>query len=413
MPKEITWLEYLASGGYVMSIEHIQQVLQEADLDGWLFYDFRKSNPIAYQILQLPIDTLYTRRWFYFVPAQGTPGALVSAVEPHVLRALPGEQMLFQNWQEMQHQLRALLPSGGRVAMEYSPLNAIPYVSRVDAGTVDLVRSFDVEVVTSANLAQYFISQLSEEQIASHRDAGRRLILAKDTLFAQLGADLQAGLDLNEYAVQQRFVELIQRTGLEIPDDEFPIVAANGNASNPHYEPTALSCSPIKRGDLVLFDFWAKLPGPDAVFGDYTWVAFAGTQDEIPARQREIFEVVRDARDSAIAFVRTSLAAGRSVEGCAVDDVARNVITRAGYGNYFVHRTGHSIGTVLHGNGANVDNFETQDVRTLLPQTLNSIEPGIYLPDFGVRSEVDLLVFEQDVEVTGVPVQNEIFPLLS
>jgi Xaa-Pro dipeptidase len=405
--------DYLASGGYLMTIERIQQVLQQAGLDGWLFYDFRKSNPIAYQILQLPIDTMYTRRWFYFVPAQGTPVAIISAVEPHVLRALPGERVLFQNWQGMHAQLRALLPTPGRVAMEYSPLNAIPYVSRVDAGTVELIRSFGVEVVTSANLAQYFISQLTTEQIATHREAGLRLIAAKNTLFEQLGADLEAGLDLNEYAVQQRFVTLIQQSGLEIPDDEFPIVAVNGNASNPHYEPTASTYSPIRRGDLVLFDFWAKLPGPDAVFGDYTWVAFAGTRAEIPVQQRDVFEVVRDARDSAIAFVRASLVAGRPVEGCAVDDVARNVITKAGYADYFVHRTGHSIGPVLHGNGANVDNFETQDVRTLLPQTLNSIEPGIYLPEFGIRSEVDLLVFEQDVEVTGVPVQNEIFPLLS
>lgn len=396
-----------------MTIERIQQVLQEAGLDGWLFYDFRKSNPIAYQILQLPIDAMYTRRWFYFVPAQGTPVAIISAVEPHVLRSLPGERVLFRNWEGMHTQLRALLPASGRVAMEYSPLNAIPYVSRVDAGTVELIRSFGVDVVTSANLAQYFISQLSVEQIASHREAGHLLIAAKDALFLQLRADLEAGLDLDEYAVQQRFVALIQQAGLEIPDDEFPIVAVNGNASNPHYEPTALTHSPIRRGDLVLFDFWAKLPGPTTVFGDYTWVAFAGTRDDIPAQQSAVFEVVRNARDSAIAFVREGLAAGRPVLGCEVDDVARHIIIKAGYGDYFVHRTGHSIGPVLHGNGANIDNFETQDVRALLPQTLNSIEPGIYLPDFGIRSEVDLLVFERDVEVTGVPAQHEIFPLLS
>ena len=395
-----------------MIIERIQQVLQEAGLDGWLFYDFRKSNPIAYQILQLSTDAMYTRRWFYFVPANGTPIAIISAVESHVLSSLPGERILFQNWQELHTQLRAILPPQGRVAMEYSPLNAIPYISRVDAGTVELIRSFGVEVVTSANLAQYFISQLTDEQIATHREAGRLLIAAKDTLFAQLHADLEAGLDLNEYQVQQRFVELIQLAGLDIPDDEFPIVAVNGNASNPHYEPTVLAHSPIRRGDLVLFDFWAKLPRPDAVFGDYTWVAFAGTRAEIPTRQREVFEVVRDARDSAVAFARERLAGGHAVEGWAVDDVARNVITRAGYADFFVHRTGHNIGPVLHGNGANIDNFETQDVRVLLPRTCNSIEPGIYLPDFGIRSEIDLLIFEQDLEVTGVPAQDEIFPLL-
>ncbi|GCF10588.1 M24 family metallopeptidase [Dictyobacter arantiisoli] len=395
-----------------MIIERIQQVLREAHLDGWLFYDFHKSNPIAYQVLQLPVDTMYTRRWFYYVPAEGTPVAIISAVESHVLRSLPGARLSFQTWQDMHVHLRSFLSQGARVAMEYSPLNAIPYVSRVDAGTVELIRSFGVEVVTSANLAQHFIAQLTPEQIASHRKAGRLLIAAKDALFAQLQSDLSAGKDLNEYQVQQRFVALIQAAGLALPEDEMPIVAVNGNASNPHYEPTVAHYSPIRRGDLILFDFWAKLPQPEAVFADYTWMAFAGTRDEIPARQREVFEVVRDARDSAIAFIRESLAAGRAVEGRAADDVARNVVTRAGYAEYFVHRTGHSIGPVLHGNGANVDNFETQDERTLLPSTCNSIEPGIYLPEFGIRSEVDLLISEHDAEVTGVPIQTEISPLL-
>lgn len=395
-----------------MNIERLQQALQEANLDGWLFFDFRKSNPIAYQVLQLPVDAMYTRRWFYFVPAQGTPSAIISAVEPHILRSLPGERLLFRTWQELHARLQNVLPVGARVAMEYSPMNAIPYVSRVDAGTVELIRSFGIEVFTSANLAQRFIAQLTDEQIATHREAGRLLIEAKDTLFAQLHEDLLAEKDLNEYEVQQRFVELIQRAGLEVPEDEFPIVAVNANSGNPHYGPTRSQYSPIRRGDLVLFDFWAKLPQPDAVFGDYTWVAFAGTRAEIPARQREVFEVVRNARDSGIAFARERLAAGGIVEGRQVDEVTRNVIVKAGYGDYFVHRTGHSIGAVLHGNSANVDNFETQDERVLLPRTCNSIEPGIYLPDFGIRSEVDLLILDHDAEVTGVPIQNDIFPLL-
>ncbi|GER88364.1 peptidase M24 [Dictyobacter vulcani] len=395
-----------------MNIEDIQHVLQEAQLDGWLFYDFRKSNPIAYQILQLSTDAMYTRRWFYYVPAQGVPTALISAVEPHILRSLPGERVLFRTWQEMHTHLREILPARAHLAMEYSPMNAIPYVSRVDAGTVELLRSFGLEIVSSANLAQRFIAQLTQEQIYTQREAGRLLMAAKDILFAQLGDDLRAGKELDEYTVQQRFVALIEQAGLELPEDELPIVAVNANSGNPHYEPTALQHSPIRRGDLVLFDFWAKLPRPDAVFGDYTWVAFAGTRDEIPARQREVFEVVRNARDSGIAYVRERLAAGHPVEGREVDDATRNVIVKAGYGDYFVHRTGHSIGTVLHGNSANIDNFESQDERTLLPYTCNSIEPGIYLPEFGIRSEVDLLILEDDAEVTGVPIQEEIFPLL-
>lgn len=391
----------------------IQEVLQSAGIDGWLFCDFRKSNPIAYEVLDLPLEAMYTRRWFYYVPAQGTPTAIISAVEPHVLSTLPGTRLAFRTWQEMRNHLRSVLPAHQRVAMEYSPLNAIPYVSRVDGGTVELVRSFGVEPVTSADLAQRITAQLSETQIQSQRLASSLLIQAKDTLFAQLREDLRAGRELNEYEVQQRFVSLIEAAGLELPEDELPIVAVNGNASNPHYEPTAALHSPIRHGDLVLFDFWARFPRPDAIYGDFTWMAFVGTKDEIPARQREVFEAVRSARDSAIAYVRERLAAGSQVRGCDVDDVARNVITRAGYGEYFVHRTGHSISTDLHGNSANIDNFETQDERRLLPFTCNSIEPGIYLPEFGVRSEVDLLVFEHDAEVSGAPIQMEITPLLA
>jgi len=395
-----------------MDLNHIQQTLQAEQLHGWLFYDFRKTNPIAYQILSLSTGEMYTRRWFYFIPAQGEPIAIISAVESHVLRTLPGERKIYRTWQEMQQLIQALLPRGAKVAMEYSPLNAIPYISCVDAGTVELVRSFGVEVVSSANLAQRFVAQLSEEQIVTHREAGRRLIAAKDQLFVELGNELRTGNELHEYQVQQRLLDLILNAGLILPEGELPIVAVNANSGNPHYEPTRTQSSPIRRGDLVLFDFWGALLALGSIYADYTWVAFAGTRDEIPAHQRQVFEIVRGARDSAIAFMRARLAANERVEGWMVDDVARGVIEKAGYGKYFVHRTGHSIGTVLHGNGANMDNFETQDTRILLPFTCNSIEPGIYLPEFGIRSEVDTLIFEDDVEVTGGSVQDEIVALL-
>jgi Xaa-Pro aminopeptidase len=395
-----------------MELERIQQALRDEQVDGWLFYDFRKSNPIAYQVLGLPSQEMYSRRWFYFVPTQGTPTAVISAVEPHTLHSLPGQRLIFRTWQEMHTHVHSLLDSGTRIAMEYSPMNAIPYVSRVDAGTIDLVRSFGVDIMSSANLAQRFIAQLTELQIASHREAGRRLIALKDQLFAELSTDLGAGRELDEYQVQQRFVELILQAGLAMPEGEAPIVAVNANSGNPHYWPSSTQSSPIRRGDLVLVDFWSRLSTTDAIYADYTWVAFAGTHDEIPARQREVFEIVRNARDTAIAFVRERLAAGERVEGRQVDDVARNIIARAGYADYFVHRTGHSIGIVEHANGANIDNFETQDERVLLPYTCNSIEPGIYLPEFGIRSEVDLLILEHDAEVTGVPIQKEIVPLL-
>ena len=393
-----------------MNLEHIQQALHTEGLDGWLFYDFRRSNPIAHQVLKLPADAMYTRRWFYFVPAQGTPSALVSAVESHVLGTLPGERRVFQTWREMQAHLGAVLRHGMRIAMEYSPMNAIPYMARVDAGTLELVRSYGVEVVSSANLAQRFVAQLSDEQMESHREAGRRLIAAKDALFATLSHDLRACVSLNEYNVQQHFINLLQEAGLVLPNP--PHVAVNANAGNPHYEATSSKHDPIQHGDLILCDFWACLPGAGSIIADYTWMAFAGARDEIPARQHEVFGIVRRARDTGIAFVRERLAAGQRVEGREVDDVVRAVITDAGYGQYFIHRTGHSITTVVHGDGTNNDNFETQDDRILLPHTCCSIEPGIYLPEFGIRSEVDILILERDVEVTGVPIQEEIVALL-
>jgi Xaa-Pro dipeptidase len=393
-----------------MDLERIQQVLRDAHLNGWLFYDFRQSNPIAYQVLALPETEMYTRRWFYFVPTQGTPTAIISAVESHVLRSLPGERRAFRTWLEMQNSLQVLLQPGARIAMEYSPMNAIPSIARVDAGTVELVRSFGVEVVSSANLVQYFVAQLSEEQAQSHREAGRRLIAAKDQLFAELGHSLRTGVALDEYLVQQRFMTLVQEAGLVMAEP--PIIAVNAHSGNPHYVPTATGHSPIQRGDLILFDFWAHLPQAGSIYADYTWVAFAGMRAEIPQRQREIFEIVRQARDTGIAFVRERLAAGERVEGRHVDDVTRSVIAQASYGDYFVHRTGHSITTVEHGNGANLDNFETQDARELLPNTCCSVEPGIYLPEFGIRSEVNLLIHEHDAEVTGVPMQTELVALL-
>ncbi len=257
-----------------MELERVQQALASEKLDGWLFYDFRKSNPIAYQVLSLPPDGFYSRRWFYFVPAQGTPTAIISAVEAHVLRSLPGQRQIFRTWQEMRTFLSELLLPGMHIAMEYSPMNAIPYMARVDGGTLELVRSYGVEIVSSANIAQRFVAQLSDTQIESQREAGRRLIAAKDRLFAELSADLRAGQTPDEYTVQQRFIALMQESGVIVPNP--PDIGVNGNASNPHYAPSAQQSNPILPGDLVIFDFWGKMPQPDAIFADYTWMAFAG-----------------------------------------------------------------------------------------------------------------------------------------
>ncbi len=394
-----------------MNLTEIQQALQSERLDGWLFYDFRKSNPIAFQVLSLPLDGFFSRRWFYYIPAHGEPTRLVSSVESHVLDTLPGKRLIFRTWQELQAHLHSLLGQAKRVAMEYSPMNAIPYLSRVDAGTLELVRACGVEVVSSADLAQRFGARLSQAQMESHREAGRRLIAAKDALFSALESDLREGIEIDEYSVVQRFAALIEQAGLVV-EQGLPHVAINANASNPHYEATSAKHSPIRRGDLVLFDFWASLPGADSIIADYTWMAFAGTREEIPARQREVFAIVSRARDAAIDFARGRIAAGERVEGREVDDAARRVIADAGYGDYFIHRTGHSIGRVVHADGANIDNYETRDERALLPSTCCSIEPGIYLPEFGIRSEVNMLIHERDVEVTGIPAQQEIVALM-
>ncbi len=394
-----------------MELDRIQQAIQAEQLDGWLLYDFRRSNPIAHRILELPREQMFTRRWFYWIPAQGRPVALVSAVEPHVLRALPGEQQTFRSWQELEARLKALLPAGAHIAMEYSPRNAIPYLACVDAGTIELVRACGVEICTSANLAQRFVACLSQQQIESHREAGRRIMAARGELFEELGEALRRERPLDEYSVQQRFLALMRATGVVV--DEPPLIAVNAHASNPHYLPTAWEHSPIRRGDLLLVDFWAHLPGPDAIYADYTWMAFAGTRDEIPSRQREIFALVCQARDAGLDFIRARLAAGEPVRACDVDDVVRGLIAQAGYGDYFVHRSGHSITTVEHGEGANLDNLETHDERFLLADTCCSLEPGIYLPEFGVRSEVNLLIHERELEITGLPMQEEIVALLS
>lgn len=393
-----------------MNLGEMQQALQNEGLGGWLFYDFRHSNPIAYQVLGLAPHAFSSRRWFYFVPAEGEPVALVSGVEAYVLQALPGRTLVFTTWQELQTCLAMVLTPGMRVAMEYSPLNAIPYIARVDAGTVELVRASGVEVVSSLHLSQSFLAPLSQKQRESHREAGRRLIVAKDLLFTQLREDLCRGTPLDEYRVQQRFVRLMQEQGLVV--DHGPLVAVNGNASKHHYEPSASSHSPIQRGDLVLFDFWARLPGAGSIFADYTWMGFAGERKEIPAIQQEIFEVVCQARDAGVAFLRQRKMADEKVRGHEVDDVVRQVIANTGYGALFLHRTGHNIGPLVHGNGANLDNFETQDERLLLPFTCCSIEPGIYLPAFGIRSEINVLLDEREVEVTGGPVQKEIASFL-
>jgi Xaa-Pro dipeptidase len=395
-------------------IDDIRAALRDADLDGWLLYDFRRSNPIAHSVLEIDPHRMFSRRWFYYIPssvASGGPAAITSAVEAHVLDALPGDRRVFQTWEQLHDLLRSTLAGARRVAMEFSPDNAIPYCARVDAGTVDLIRSLGVEVVSSANLAQRYEAVLSPERVQSHREASTRLLAAKDATVNWLRERLQAGDDtLTEYTVQQRFADLTRQQGLTFEHDH--IVAVNAHAGNPHYATNEQDAAPVRQGDLLLLDFTGRLAdGDDSVIADYTWMYVLG--ERVPDQAAKLFAIVREARDAGVAFIRERVEARQPVMGFEVDDHVRRVVRAAGYADHFVHRTGHNIGTATHGNGANLDNLETHDDRFLLPNTCCSMEPGIYLPDIGVRSEVNVLVLDGAVEVTGVPAQTAITPLLA
>lgn len=395
-----------ASSRMIAQVDRIQRALREQPgLDGWLFYDFRHLDPIAYRVLLLDPSIHVTRRWYYWIPAVGTPVKLQHRIEPHVLDGLPGEARLYVSWREQQGALRTLLQSATRIAMQYSPMNAIPYLSRVDAGTLELLRSWGLEVVTSADLVQQFEAVWDDAQLISHQVAASGLRAIVDETFTFIGTSLAAGHQLTEYGVQQYILSRMQARGLVTSSP--PIAAVNAHSADPHYGPSAEGSAPIRRGDLVLIDLWAKQPEPRAVYADITWTGFVGAV--VPARQQAVFQIVRQARDAAVAFVHQRVRDGAFPYGWEVDDVCRQVVQQAGYGEYFVHRTGHSIGEEVHGNGANIDNLETQDARRLLPGTCFSIEPGIYLPeDFGIRSELDVYVSADDAVVYGQPVQTEL-----
>ncbi|MBD0372688.1 MAG: M24 family metallopeptidase [Pyrinomonadaceae bacterium] len=400
-------------------VKAIQSALLDAGLDGWLFYDFRKSDPLAYRILLLDRNAFASRRWAYYIPAEGEPVKIVHRIEQEKLDELPGRQLVYNRWQQLHAHLREALgvsnreASDGhslRVAMQYSPNNNIPYVSRVDAGTVELVRSFGAEPQTSADLVQIFEAVWTEEQKRTHDRAAdniHRIILEA---FAEIGRRIRAGEPTTEYDIQQFIMRRFEEEDMT-SDNDPPIVAVNANSAMPHYVPSPTRHSPIKRGDFVLLDVWAKMKSPGAVYADQTWTGFVG--ESVPEEHARIFEIVSRARDSAVEFLREQIGAGNYVRGAEVDDVSRGVIERAGYGEQFTTRTGHSIGEEVHGNGANIDNMETPDARRIIPRTCFSIEPGIYQENlFGVRSEIDVYVGEGEVEVTGQPIQREVVAIL-
>lgn len=391
-------------------IAEIQRMLRDTPgLDGWLLYDFRGSDPLAYRVLRLDPTRHVTRRWYYWIPSSGQPAKLAHRIESYVLDELPGDTILYVGWEEHQRRLARILASAKRIAMQYSPMNAIPYVSRVDAGTIELVRSFGIEIATSADLVQRFEAVWDDRQLVSHRQAARALRRIVDATFEHVGESVGTGRPLTEYDLQQFILSRIQMHGLITGSP--PIAAVSAHSADPHYGPSAQGSTTITSGDLVLIDLWAKRPEPGSVYADITWTGYVGAS--VPPRHQEIFRIVRDARDAALEFVRVRVAAGDFPCGWEVDEVCRTVIRQAGYGERFLHRTGHSIGEEVHGNGANIDNLETRDGRRLIPRTCFSIEPGIYLPgEFGIRSELDVYVSEREALVFGQPIQADIIPIL-
>lgn len=391
-------------------VTEIQAALREGTgLDGWLFYDFRGSDPLASRVLLLDPARHVTRRWYYWIPATGEPVKLVHRIEPHVLDELPGHTQSYVAWEQQRALLALLLQGRRRIAMQYSPLNAVPYVSRVDAGTVDLIRSFGLDVVTSADLVQRFEAVWTDEQLESHRYAVVALRRIVDEAFAHVASAMTKGRALTEYDLQQFILSRIHDAGMTT--SSAPIAAVDAHSADPHYGPAEFGSAPITRDNLVLIDLWAKRTSPGSVYGDITWTGYTGAQ--VPEKQRMIFDQVRRGRDAALAFVRERVASGHFPFGWEVDDACRTVIQDAGFGDFFLHRTGHSIGEEVHGNGANIDNLETQDERRILPRTCFSIEPGIYLPgEFGIRSELDVYVSERDAVVYGEPLQTEVIPIL-
>ena len=390
-------------------IPAIQAALREDHLDGWLFSCFQQSDPISLELLGLAGDHLVTRRCYYLIPDDGEPRKLVHRLEPAMLDHLPGAKSSYLRWAELHSELRDLLDGTKRIAAQYSPENTLPTISRLDAGTAELLRSFGTELVSSAELVQAFAAVWTDDQLDSHRRASEHLHRIVLEAFDRVAKALEEGGSDDEFAVQQFILERFEAAGLwtESP----PIVAVNAHSADPHYQPSAEQTSPIRRGDFLLIDLWAKEKPAASIYGDITWCGVCAPSPS--ERQAELFDVAVRARDAAWELVHSRYP-DQEVRGFEVDDATRGVIEAAGLGEYFIHRTGHSIGIQDHGQGANMDNLETHDVRRLVSMTGFSIEPGIYLPgDFGVRTEINVALTPAGAEITGAEPQRELLRLLA
>jgi Xaa-Pro dipeptidase len=388
-----------------MDLAAIQSALQDAQLDGWLFYDHHHRDPLAYRILGLDENAHVTRRWFYFIPATGDPKKLVHRIESGRLDAVPGSKTQYSSWQELEADLKTLLTGATKIAMQYSPRNTIMYVGLVDAGTIEVLHELGKQIVSSADLVSRFEAVLTEAQIATHFEAQQRLDAILAAGFDYIGSSARSGASIDEYSMVIWLEEAIERAGMVT--EHGPNVSAGPNSADSHYEPTLASSRPIRSGDFLLIDIWAKLANdPKACWYDITWT---GVIDREPTdREQLIFSTVRDARDASIAVVKQAFATNTPIAGWQADDASRAVIRAAGFADFFTHRTGHNIATELHGNGAHLDNLETHDERLLLPNTCFSVEPGLYFPgEFGIRNEIDMITRKGSAEVTG-RIQNEL-----
>jgi Xaa-Pro aminopeptidase len=391
-----------------LPIDAVQRALVEDGFDGWLLYDFHGSNPIAARLAGLGNgQKMATRRWYYLIPAKGDPRGLVHAIERHNLDGLPGAKRPYAGRHQLDAGLKELLAGIKRVAMEYSPGNNIPYLSRVDAGTVETVRQLGVEIASSGDLVQRFEAVWTDEAYTSHVQASDKLYRIKDRAFQLVRERMNSSAPIDEFELQQHMVGWFTEEGL-LADDR-PNVSAHENAGNPHYGVTRETSRPIRPNEILLLDLWGKLPQPGAVFADITWVGYTGNL--VPDEYANAFSAARDGRDAAVSLVQTSTKEGADLRGWQVDRVCRDVIDRAGFGAYFIHRTGHSLGEEVHGNGVHMDDYETHDDRRLIPGTGFTIEPGVYTEKFGVRTEINMFIRERDARVTG-PLQKEIVTLV-
>jgi Xaa-Pro aminopeptidase len=400
----------VSKGGTAVNLEKIQHALREKELGGWLFYDFHNRDLMAYHILGMDAAKMTSRRWFYFIPAKGEPKKLVSSVEKFKLDSLPGSKQVYLAWTQQHTLLKKMLGKPKRIAMQYSPKNNIPYVSIVDAGTMELVKSFGHKVVSSADLVQMFEAIIDEPGFQSHLEAGRIVDQIRAQAFEEIAKAIRERRSINEYEIAQLILSKFAENGLTT-DNSMPIVGVNEHPADPHFEPTPQNAHVVKNGDTLLIDLWAKKKAVGSIYYDITWCGYVGNNP--PPKYVQIFNVVCNARNAAVNFIQDKFSKGEKCYGWQVDDVCRNVVKRAGYGKHFVHRTGHSIGEEVHGNGVNIDNLETKDERPIVPGVCFSIEPGIYLEgEMAVRTEINVFVTQKgEVLVTGEK-QNELVLLV-